>query len=60
MGQGKFCKRKMKSCKINLHFSFGAIIMENKETDLPEGRGSPDDGGAARPAALRVRGSVGG
>ena len=34
--------------------------MENKETDLPEGRGSPDDGGAARPAALRVRGSVGG
>lgn len=34
--------------------------MENKETDLPEGRGSPDDGGAARPAAPHGLGFVGG
>jgi hypothetical protein len=43
-----------------LHFSPGTVIMENKETDLPEGRSSPDAGKAVRPGVLRVRGPAGG
>ena len=56
----RFCKIKMKSCKINLHFPSGTVIMENKETGLPERRSSPDAGGVPRPAVLRVRGPAGG